>query len=119
VHWNMKALLRNDALDAALVRQVYLEPALVPAMPWLDVRAPGKPILFVKSGGSVQANWNPSGQQEVEHWVLQTRSGGKWKTKVLPAQQRSCKIESPAPEVVAVTAIGRYGIASHPAVAGR
>jgi uncharacterized lipoprotein YddW (UPF0748 family) len=116
VHWNMKALLRNSALDAALLRQVYLEPALVPAMPWLGGRAPGNPTLTVRNGsGCFQASWSPSGQQEVEQWVLQTRSGSKWKTKVLPADQRSYRIEGPAPEVVALTAIGRCGITSRPA----
>ncbi|HEY5914875.1 MAG TPA: family 10 glycosylhydrolase, partial [Verrucomicrobiae bacterium] len=76
VHWNMKALLRNETLDAALLRQVYAEPALVPGMPWLGGQAPAKPTLSVKTGGgSAGASWKPGGPEPIFCWVLQTRSG--------------------------------------------
>lgn len=118
VHWNMKALMRSEALDAALLTQVYAEPALAPVLTWLGGKSPAKPSLSVRSGGhSVEADWQAADQEAVVLWVLQTRSAGKtWKTKLLPADRRSSTMEGAAPEVIALIAVGRYGQLSRPAV---
>jgi uncharacterized lipoprotein YddW (UPF0748 family) len=44
VHWSMKSLLPNSkGTTDALVREVYSEPALAPAWPWLDASPPPAP----------------------------------------------------------------------------
>lgn len=113
VHWDMKALMRNSALDDALGREVYAQPALVPAMPWLECKAPEKPRLTVRGS---KCNWSAGGAEKVCLWVLQTRTGGEWATRILPAQTTSRQFEGPRPDLVAVTAIDRYGNASQACV---
>ncbi len=117
VHWNMKALMRTEALDAALLKQVYAEPALVPGLGWLSGKSPARPSLSVRPGGhSVEASWQAADQEAVVLWVLQMRFANTWKTKLIPAERRSSTIEGTAPDVVALTAVGRYGQLSRPAV---
>ena len=43
VHFSMKSLLRNAGGVADELAKVYVEPALVPASPWLGAAKPGKP----------------------------------------------------------------------------
>src|SRR5690349_24532318 len=47
VLWNMKSVMRNQALVDALESQIYTQPALMPASPWLGNGHPPKPILSV------------------------------------------------------------------------
>jgi len=120
VHWNMRALLSNVALTSALEREAYLEPALVPACPWCGGSAPEKPALsFMQRGGSVEVTWANRTPTAIRFWLLQTRSGERWATKVLPGDKQSIILDQPSPEIVALTAIDRYGNASEPAVLKR
>jgi uncharacterized lipoprotein YddW (UPF0748 family) len=118
VHWNMRSLSRSPELASALARGPYAETALVPACPWLDGQAPGKPRLEVsgKAPGSFRALWSASGEQP-KFWLIQLKRGGTWTSQV--SIQSSMKLASPAPDVVAVTAIDRAGNASLPAVMAR
>lgn len=113
VHWNMKALMRNNGLAEALEREVYGQPALVPPAPWLDTDPPEKPRLAV-SGGA--ASWSPGGVEKVWLWVVQTRKDNEWTTRMLPGATKSRALERPLPEAIAVTAVDRCGNASPPAV---
>jgi uncharacterized lipoprotein YddW (UPF0748 family) len=113
IHWNMKTLMRNAGLDAALEHEVYAQPALVPAAPWLSSRRPGTPKLTVKktgSGSGLIADWAPAAKDQPWLWVLQTRSGrDEWTTEILPAAQTSEAWNSSRLEVVALSAVDRYG----------
>lgn len=113
IHWDMKALMRNAALDAALEREVYAQPALVPSMPWLDRSAPQKPALTVSNE---HARWQLTGPDKPGLWVVQLRRGKTWSTHVLPGTQTSLALEAPTPVIIAVTAVDRCGNASRPAV---
>ena len=120
VHWNMRTLMRNTSLDAALLQEVYSQPALVPASPWLARATPGKPALIVTGGNSpVQLTWQAAKPGQAWLWLLQTRHGKDWSTKILPGTQTACALAQPAPEVISLTAVDRYGNASRPAVVGR
>ncbi len=120
VHWSMQALMRSESLDAALLKEVYEEPALVPVMSWLGGKPPAKPSLMTKrTRGGLEAGWTETGREPVKLWILQTRSGGKWKTKFIAGEQRSCILEGQAPEAIALSALGRYGHLSRPAVLER
>ncbi len=109
IHWNMSALMRNAALDAALETQAYPEAALVPAMSRLATRRPEKPRLQVQAAGSTRASWAPGGASGVWLWVLQTRMGRTWTTEILPAQKTSRIWPGAPPEVIALSAIDRTG----------
>ncbi len=117
--WNASSLLRNqDALADTLGHAVYNQPALVPASPWLDDTKPAKPKLSLEPASDPhlsKVSWANAGEQEVWLWFYQTRSGGRWTARILPFDQTSCSLPRPGsasfPEVVAVTAISRCGVA--------
>jgi uncharacterized lipoprotein YddW (UPF0748 family) len=79
IHWNMKSLMRNSDLDAALEREVYGQPALIPASPWLGNTRHSKPQLFAQPGGS-RVSWTAATNETAWLWLVQTRNGGAWTT---------------------------------------
>jgi uncharacterized lipoprotein YddW (UPF0748 family) len=119
IHWSMKSLMRNSAFDAVLEQEVYAQPALMPALPWLSRTRPAKPGLTVSSGDSgsqLEIRWTPGGSDKPWVWLLQTRTSGEWKKEVLPAV-RTMRVWSGAPpEVVALSAVIRNGQISSPSV---
>jgi hypothetical protein len=111
----MKSLMRSSALDEALEREVYTQPALVPASPWLDNARPEKPRLTAGKAdrsAALSVSWAPSVAGKAWLWLLQTRTGSVWKTEVLPAARTSRNWAGAPPEVVAVSAVDRNGNAS-------
>jgi hypothetical protein len=120
IHWNMKALMRNGALDLALEREAYQQPALFPASPWLERDLPEKPTITVsKVKGAMNISWQTSTPTPVRFWVLQTRSGKEWNTEILSGERRSHTLTGGSPELIALTALDRYGNASAPQVLER
>jgi len=129
IHWNMKTLMYNRTLVSGLQRDIYQNFALPPPSPWLDRSQPPKAGLqvdrMVTSLGNVKANpglsrigikahWKR--EQKIWLWVLQTKERGDWKTELLPASKDSRVWTGQLPEVIALTAIDRNGIAGPPAV---
>jgi len=123
IHWHMKSLMGNSAgLITMLEKEVYTQPALVPASPWLDSTPPGRPRLTMDANGrgaKPTLNWEPTGTERVWLWVLQTKESGVWKTQLLPATRISHVFTSTLPEAAAVTAVDRCGNASPPATLAR
>jgi uncharacterized lipoprotein YddW (UPF0748 family) len=117
--WNMKTLMRNGALDSALAREAYTQPALVPGSPWLGRGGPGKPSLHVARSASTRVSWAPSGHEGVRLWVFQTRTLNEWRTQLLPGSKTFLTLSGPPPETIALMAIDRLGNASRPAVLDR
>jgi uncharacterized lipoprotein YddW (UPF0748 family) len=109
VHFSMKCLMRNQGGVAdALANGPYAAPALVPASKWLDSKAPGRPKVELSDSQSL--TWKPTGAEKPWLWVVRTRSGGAWKTQVLPAQAQALEIDpSQRPLQVAVSAVDRCG----------
>jgi uncharacterized lipoprotein YddW (UPF0748 family) len=109
VHYSFKPWARSIGLQEALSAGPYAEPALVPACNWLNEPVPGKPNLTVTASASGRAKltWSLPGNR-VRLWLVQSRTGTEWKTAVSTAA--SVTFTSP-PEAVAVTAIGRNGVA--------
>ena len=119
IHWNMKSLARNTALDEALLKNAYAELALVPESPWLGNARPDKPILSAieSESAKVRINWSGTGTTKSRLWVLQMQSpDGHWKSDIFPAQRTSELLEGPAPSVIAISAIDRLGNSSMPTV---
>ncbi|HYE31602.1 MAG TPA: family 10 glycosylhydrolase [Methylomirabilota bacterium] len=105
IHWNVSSLVKNSGgLADEMKKSVYTEPALVPAMTWVDNAAPAKPTVTL--AGST-ARWKHKGEP-VRFWAVQFKSGGKWSTLVLPGAAME-KLFERAPEVVSVAAVDRAG----------
>ena len=112
IHWNMRSLMHNAAFDEALERDVYSQPALVPASPWLGDARLKKPVLRAGPGASAADpvfNWSLADGEKPWLWVLQMRISGGWHTEILPANQTSRSVEAESAEVVAISAVDRNG----------
>src|SRR5262249_43219893 len=117
--WNMRSLARNQQFEDTLVREVYQQPALVPAAPWLGRSHPAKPTLATgpqSAGRPLSISWTPAEPGKNSVWVLQTRIAGNWNTEILSGSQTSRTFKGPPPDAIAVTAVDRNGNASSPAV---
>jgi uncharacterized lipoprotein YddW (UPF0748 family) len=120
IHWDMKALQRNPALEAGLRTGLYNEPALVPAMPWLGRTLTGKPAVYCEvSKGATDVSWTMTEPEQVSRWVLQIKQGEKWVTQILPRAESSIRFSHGTPEIIAVSAVDRSGNAGAPAVLER
>jgi uncharacterized lipoprotein YddW (UPF0748 family) len=117
VHYDMRSLMRNGALETALLREVYVGPALSPPMPWLENARPSTPATRISvEHGAATASWGISGAERIRLWLVQTKRAGRWSTQILPRQVSSIAWPRPLPDVIAVTAIDRCGNAGSPAV---
>jgi len=123
IHWSIKPLMQNrDGIADRLARDVYAQPALVPASPWLDREPPARPRLAmgVDAAGTLVVQWSGEGAEKPWRWALQSRFGATWRTDLFPAQQSAAGFKAGQwPDVVAVSAVDRTGNASTPAVAER
>lgn len=115
IHWSMRAgLMRPNGVEQAL-RQLYSQPALVPACAWTRSSPPERPRLTALSRGSgVRLSWRSPGGPKPFLWVLQTRNGGEWSTEILPGSRMSQVLKKSRPQVVTVSAVDRYGNSSPP-----
>src|SRR5260370_18213082 len=107
IHWNRKSLMNNPTLADLLQRELYSHPALIPATPWLDNSRPSPPLLTVQSTNSVSKAtfiWHSASADQISAWLVQTRTGGKWITEVLPGKTNSHTFQGPNPAPVIVTA---------------
>lgn len=114
IHFSMKCLMRNQGgIVDALRNGPYAAPALVPASPWLDGRAPGKPRLALgtpENGNSPVVTWGPGDDERPWLWVVRTRSGAEWQTRILPGHHRSLTLEGSGSTLeVAVSVVDRCG----------
>ena len=127
VHFSMRTLLANtDAVGDRLALGPYLEPALVPASPWLGDDAPPRPALRARDFPSVSAVTvmiAPGGPSSPRWWVVQARRNGVWSTTIVSGEERTVDVAYPiggdAPEVIGVIAIDRLGNESAPALVRR
>jgi uncharacterized lipoprotein YddW (UPF0748 family) len=116
------------ALAERLRSQLYAEPALIPASPWLSKTRPANPRVVVRADSATD-EWmvrlTPGDGRLVRWWtvrVLDASGGagaGPWRTWILPGTQRRLVIApagAPRPASVVVTAVDRYGTESSAAV---
>jgi uncharacterized lipoprotein YddW (UPF0748 family) len=118
--YNSGGLMHNGDLTEALRLHVNAQSALVPASPWLAGAAPGRPTLTVNvsADGDVRLDCKPF-RDTARWWLIQTRTGDQWRSEVLPAVPGVKRFSPPAPQVIAVTEVDRFGMAGQPAVVER
>ena len=121
VFFSMKGLMRDvDSIDAKLA-PLYLEPALVPASPWLDRTPPPRPtatLVTSAATGERYVRLAPGGKEKPWLWVVRTLQGGQWTTEILPNEVRSHRLGATGVgniERVVVNAVDRVGNVSPPA----
>jgi uncharacterized lipoprotein YddW (UPF0748 family) len=116
VHFSMKALLQNTGGVADALREVYAGPALVPATPWVEEKAPARPEIEWKQADRRALTIRPGGETVRLH-VVRQRTAGRWAIRIVPASGASPLTVTfdEAPDRVAVSAIGRAGGESEPA----
>jgi uncharacterized lipoprotein YddW (UPF0748 family) len=123
IHWSVKSLMRNQGGITDLVsKEVYTEPALIPASPWLSRATPNAPSLSLRKGNEgLKLTWQTRSSDSVALFVLQQRVNGKWTTMIIPNTTRSItfpqKPGQPTADVIALRAVNRYGNASKPEIA--
>src|ERR1700722_11627797 len=101
------ALMKNSALDSVLVREVYREPALIPASPWLNPTSPPPPKLSVTVGSkSAYVQWQSGVGQSANWWVWQTRTtNGVWTTQIFPASKTDLYLDNASLDALAIRAV--------------
>ena len=128
VHFSMQALMENrDGLGDSLATSLYAEPALVPASPWLDAKAPARPTAVLRRD-STSGNWvvraTPGGRERPWLWVVRYQADSTWRTIVVPAASagspasRTVDLAIPQslPALIAVAAADRTGNLSPSAI---
>src|SRR5688572_8984652 len=79
------------ALADRLRAELYAEPALVPASPWLSKTRPAAPVVRLRTD-SASGEWvvrlAPSGQRRVVWWTVRALQSTGWRSWVLPGSQR-------------------------------
>jgi uncharacterized lipoprotein YddW (UPF0748 family) len=131
-HFSMVALMENRrGLVDALRQQIYTQPALVPASPWLQDAAPQKPNVVVQKMAQTQTqpHWSirlesPPDAQPAARWAVWLRYGRQWHLQIstkpeLVVAQRMPLAQGDAADAsagvlnaVAVSAMNRIGVES-------
>jgi uncharacterized lipoprotein YddW (UPF0748 family) len=117
IHFSMKVFLENrDSIATQLGRGAYAEPALVPATPWLDSVPPRRPTVAVRTDtvtGGLSLRMLPGGKEEIWRWIVRTRTGETWATRLLPGWQRSHAVTfdtaASRPDEILVSGVDRLG----------
>jgi uncharacterized lipoprotein YddW (UPF0748 family) len=111
--WHARPLLQgSNGIAELLQNHLYAEPALVPAMPWLNSEAPAKPLLQVEhDGNELKLSWKTGGGP-VWQWVLRKKVQGHWTTEILPETKTSETVKASSLEEAALGAVNRCGNAS-------
>jgi uncharacterized lipoprotein YddW (UPF0748 family) len=120
VHFSMNVFMQNrDSHVYRLVAGPYAEPALVPASPWLESKAPSAPRVRAQTdtlSGRTTVTITPVGSTTVREWVVRSRFGDTWTTSIGPGSVREHSFAaadaSARPDLIVVTAIGRTGMES-------
>ena len=107
---------RRDSMTAKMIREAYARPALIPAMPWLDAKAPPAPTAALRqSGDKTTVTYTPASGEPAYLWVVQSKwPRGWWRTEIVPAAQREWSIAAPTPDAgvpveVWVSVVDRVG----------
>jgi uncharacterized lipoprotein YddW (UPF0748 family) len=110
IHFSMKPLMNNAGGVADVLAEVYAEPALAPASPWLDDQPPAKPRAEWTAARK-ELRLTPGKGEPTWLLAVRLRQGDKWSTRIYPAAGRTeVRIACAAdPDELVVTAVDRVG----------
>jgi uncharacterized lipoprotein YddW (UPF0748 family) len=128
VLFSARVLLRNPENINAKLKQFYARPALAPATPWLDAKAPAAPQINGRvnaDSASLRLEWKPGDSERVANWAIQQRfklgdGTFAWATTIVPGVQTGTSLPLSSermPDRVAVSAVDRVGNQSAPVAA--
>ncbi len=116
IHWSAKSLVTNRGGIATKLSNTYTQAAAIPPMPWINNKSPEAPAVSASlQGDKTAVSWKSAGS--IAKIAIQAKIGGSWKTlRVAPSGAQSTTI--PRAEMIAITALDRFGNASSPKVLG-
>jgi uncharacterized lipoprotein YddW (UPF0748 family) len=119
VLYSFKALRGDAAHVAGMLRtRVYGQPVLAPASPWLPGDAPAVPEVRLDAGeGAPRVAWRAAAATRFV--VVQVRDDRAWRTHAIVGADLGACTLPPGANAVAVTAVGRTGLASAARFAAR
>ena len=103
-------LKKSGGAVAASLSGLYASRALVPASPWLDATPPAIPTVSV---AGQTAQFSPGDAEAPRWWVVRTRSGSGWLTRVMFGDRRTLTLDALADRVL-VNAVDQAGNLSAP-----
>ncbi|GMQ82050.1 MAG: hypothetical protein BMS9Abin05_1491 [Rhodothermia bacterium] len=116
IHFSMVALMPADyRMGEKLGLESYTGTAIVPASPWLNGTAPGKPVVQVmESSAGKEARIFDMMNSGVWLWVVRTLIGNSWQVEIVSGSQRRVQLPSGdrarGARAVAISAIDRTGL---------
>jgi uncharacterized lipoprotein YddW (UPF0748 family) len=121
--FSAKTLMQDrDRIGEELGKEVWKEPALVPAMSWIGSTLPARPRAVTVSNsktGETRLAWSiAKSTRPVFLWVLCLKRAMVWQTILLPGAQTTFHLSKSQPSVslAAVFAVDRLGNAGRPAI---
>lgn len=114
IHWSAKSLVTNRGGISSQLAATYTQPAAVPAMPWVNGDVPNELGASASvNGANTLVSWPEKAAPSKV--AVQAKIDGVWKTvKIGPGY--AGRVSLPKAQVVAVTAIDRFGNMSEPTV---
>lgn len=119
VHWSISSVVRNTKLAEALLTGPYKKPALVPASPWLDGRAPVAPSVTTEpQQDQLKITWTPKDEKDAFRYVVYYQYGSTWNYEIQNRKDRTFSIKRTTADntskqiplkAIAVTTIDRVG----------
>jgi uncharacterized lipoprotein YddW (UPF0748 family) len=120
VHFSATSLLRDrDGLGDTFRSQLYVQPALVPASPWLSPGRLVKPALTIEPQPELSTTTIAIIYDgEPARWIVHARYGSEWHTRLLPGATRRVHVtwRDSAPDLIAVSPVDRTGVEGEAAV---
>ncbi len=94
IHWSIGQVIKNAALQKALVDGPYKRKALVPASPWLDSIAPSASTASIeKTGDSLRLKVLHVNNKDVAHWIVYYQYyGGAWNYTILSRAEETANV---------------------------
>lgn len=113
IHYHVKRLMDNGGGFADVLRtNLYRHAALVPALSRWSNERPARPtvkITVTRTNVHVTVRPVQCDSATVWLWVVQTKTGTEWTTKILPGTVRTFTLAGPAPDVVSIRQVNRFG----------
>jgi len=117
--WNIGTIQRNKGnLSTLIAQKIYTQPALPPAMTWINTPPPPSPTMQLSSlaDNRWKLHWSLATNQTSAHWVLQNRRGKLWTTEILPSNNtaRVFSDRQQVPDAMVLYSVNRAGQMSKP-----